>query len=131
MARKDALAATNSADKMNMDGYLLVAWGLFRGAQQNPRADQLKTLGMPFDDCVFVHADSARRQRRVYCDSWDDRLVLMHVVVVDYVPLTSMVGERVSKPLRLPGLANRHCCNSLAQGHFGGEAGWHVTEDGV
>lgn len=32
-------------------------------------------------------------------DSWDDRLVLMHVVVVDYVPLTSMVGESVSKPL--------------------------------
>lgn len=66
-----------------------------------------------------------------YCDSWDDRLVLMHVVVVDYVPLTSMVGYNMSKPLRLPGLANRRCCNSLVQGHVGGEAGWHVTEDGV
>lgn len=86
---------------------------------------------MPFDDCVFVHADSAGRHRSVYCDSWDDRLVLMHVVVVDYVPLTSMVEGSVSKPLRLPGLANRRCCNSLVQGHVGGEAGWHVTEDGV
>lgn len=76
MARKDSLAATNSADKTNMDGHLLIAWGLFRGAQQNPRADQLKTLEMPFEGCVFVHADSAGRQRSMYTTVTHGAIVL-------------------------------------------------------
>lgn len=48
---------------MNMDGYLFVAWGLLRGAQQNARADQLKPPGMPYLACVCAFVDSLRRQQ--------------------------------------------------------------------